>query len=292
MIPNIEVKGAVTKLRFDITNGWSQWLWLTSDNHFDAVACNRRLLKKHLDEAKARDALIFVFGDWFDAMQGRFDPRRSMNEVRPEYRADNYYDLIVDDAERFLTPYAQNLILITDGNHETAVETNANINLSDRLVKGLRGVGSPVMRGGYGGWVKFMFDLSGGLKKGPRQSKNLKYHHGYGGDAPVSDGMIQTKRQAVYLPDADIVVNGHNHNAYEAPLVRERISTQGVQSFDLVWYIRTSGYNQGYGDGSKGWAVRKGFRPTPIGGCWIHLTCNDQKVKIQPIEEIEPPEIS
>jgi len=291
MIPSIEVKGAVTKLRFDVSTGWEQWLWLTSDNHFDAVNCNRKTLKSHLDEAKARNALIFVFGDWFDAMQGRFDPRRSMSEVRPEYRADNYYDLIVDDSEKFLAPYAENIILITDGNHETAVEKNASINLTDRLVKGLRSKGSQVQRGGYGGWVKLLFDMSGGKRAGPRKSINIKYHHGSGGNAPVTKGVIQTNRQAVYLPDADIVVNGHNHQAYDVPLVRERISDLGVQYFDLVHYIRTSGYKQDYGDGGRGWAVEKGFAPSPIGGCWVHITCQIPKIKIQCIQEIEPPEI-
>jgi len=139
--------------------------------------------------------------------------------------------------------------------------------------------------------VKFMFDLSGGAKKGPRCSVNLKYYHGAGGNAPVTKGVIQTNRQATYLPDADIVVNGHNHQAYNLPLVRERLSAQGKQYFDLAYYIRTSGYKQDYGDGSKGWAVEKGFGPAPIGGCWIHLTCKDDRIHIQPIEEVEPPEV-
>jgi len=291
MIPIIEVRGAVTKLRFDITNGWEQWIWLTSDNHFDSIECNRHLLKKHLDEAKARNAYIFVFGDWFDGMQGRFDPRRSMAGVRKEYQSDNYYDLIVDDSLKFLKPYAGNILLMTDGNHETSIEKNANTNVLSNLIKDLHTEGSPVARGGYGGWVKFLFDLGGGKKCGPRRSLNLKYYHGAGGNAPVTKGVIQTNRQATYLPDADIVVNGHNHQAYNVPLVRERISVQGVQYFDLVHYIRTSGYKQDYGDGSHGWAVEKGFGPAPIGGCWLRLTCQDQQIKVQPIEEIEPPEV-
>lgn len=292
MIPTVEVKGVVTKLRFDVTTGWEQWLWLTSDNHFDAVNCNRKILKAHLDEAKSRGALIFIFGDWFDAMQGRFDPRRSMGEVRPEYRADNYYDLIVDDSEKFLAPYAENIALITDGNHETAVEKNASINLIDRLVRGLRAKGSPVMRGGYGGWIKMLIDMGGGKKSGPRTSVNIKYLHGYGGSAPVTKGVIQTNREAVYLPDAHIVVNGHNHQAYIVPITRERLRDSGKMDFDIQWHIRTSGYKQEYGDGSKGWAVEKGFSPAPIGGCWVRLYRDGNSIRIQCIQELEPPELA
>jgi hypothetical protein len=54
-------------------------------------------------------------------MQGRFDPRRDMDELRPEYRRNDYYDFVVRDAADFLEPYANNIALISDGNHELAV---------------------------------------------------------------------------------------------------------------------------------------------------------------------------
>jgi len=58
-------------------------IYLFSDVHFDSVMCNRKALEKHLNKAKEEDALIVLGGDWFDAMQGRFDPRSSLDELRP-----------------------------------------------------------------------------------------------------------------------------------------------------------------------------------------------------------------
>lgn len=95
-------------------------VYLLSDVHFDSVACDRGAVKRHLDKALNENALIIIGGDWFDAMQGKFDPRRNMDELRPEYRCEKYYDVVVEDSAEFLKPYAKNIIAVTQGNHELA----------------------------------------------------------------------------------------------------------------------------------------------------------------------------
>ena len=274
---------------FDIGPGWEQWCLLQSDVHFDSIYCNRALLTRHLDRAAQLNALVFIFGDFYDAMQGRFDPRRSMKELREEYRRDDYYDFVVTDAARFLAPYAPHLGLLARGNHETSVLKNANTDLMDRLVFALNTQhGSQVHIGGFGGWVRFMFSLL--LADGtpnPLHSLRLKYFHGAGAEAPVTRGVIQTNRQAVYLPDADVVVNGHNHNSYYVPIARERLSGKGVQYFDIQHHIRTPGYKQDYADGSGGWTVEKGGVPKPIGAVWMRLYYEGGGVKCQFLPDIE-----
>ena len=72
-----KVEGAVTSFYFDdALAGWEKLVYFTSDVRFDSARCYRESLKRHLDEAKKLGASISIFGDWFDAMQGRFDPRR------------------------------------------------------------------------------------------------------------------------------------------------------------------------------------------------------------------------
>lgn len=264
-------QGAVTTARVDYSGGNSEHLlFLSSDLHIDSIACNREKLINDLAEAKARNARILLFGDIFDAMQGRFDPRRSLDELRPEYRRQDYYDFVVKDVARILGPYAKNIMLITPGNHETAVLKNASISLIDRLVYVLNmEYGGKVLQGGYGGWVRFM--LSNG-EQGGRLSIKLKYHHGFGGDALVTRGVIHTNRQQVYINDADIIVNGHNHNAYYVPIVSESVSDSGKVVYHNTHHIRTPGYKQDYGDGMNGWAVEKGMVPKPLGGAFVKLS--------------------
>ena len=267
MIKVQQVSNACITVNIDgIAAGWEQWVMLSSDRHFDSVKCDRVLMKKHLELAKQRNALIIDCGDFFDAMQGRFDPRRSYGEMRPEYKEDVYLDAIVADAAKFMAPYAQNFLMIGHGNHDTSVIKNNSVDIVSNLVYHLnRDNGTSIKVGGYGGWVKFLFDT------GHKTSINLKYFHGGGGDSPVTRGIIDTARMAVYLPDAHIVVSGHNHNTYHAPLSRERITQRGTVYQDMIHFVRTPSYAIDYGDGTGGWHVERRGQPKPRGCVWVRF---------------------
>jgi hypothetical protein len=136
--------------------------------------------------------------------------------------------------------------------------------------------GANVQRGGYGGWIRFMFSSSGK----PRGSIKMKYHHGSGRSAQVTRGVIETNRQAVFLPDADVVWNGHNHQGYWLPISRERISNKGIQYHDIVHFIRTPGYKAGW-EASMGFDVEKIGAPTPIGAVWMRLIYNNGMINME-----------
>lgn len=244
--------------------------FVTSDLHIDSVYCDRDYLISDLKDAVSKNAKIVILGDLFDAMQGRFDPRRNMDELRPEYRRSDYYDFVIADVAKILEPFAKNIMLIADGNHELSVLKNAGTSLIDRLIERFSIMGYPIHKGGYGGWIRFMSEVNGV----PQGSIKLKYFHGAGGEAPVTRGAIQTNRQAVYLPDAEIVINGHSHNQLYIPIARERLSNKGNLYFDIQHHIRTPGYKQAYADGSTGWEVTRGGVPKPLGGVYITLYNN------------------
>jgi predicted phosphodiesterase len=248
----------------NISAGWEQYIMLVSDQHHDSPNCNRKLEKEHLDKAMEREALIFMGGDTFDAMQGKHDPRANYSHLEPFLKKDNYFDAIVDYNAEFYKPYASNIIMIGNGNHESSVLKHHNISLIDRLVKILNGDGKHIYVGGYGGWVRFLF-----YDSNQRSSLNMKYFHGAGSEAPVTKGVIQTARQAAYLPDADIVWNGHNHNEYVVAQPRERLSLKGKLYKDVQWFLRTPGYCDDYNWGSHGWAVEKGLAPKNFGCIWL-----------------------
>ena len=251
-------KGAVVTLESHETIK----LFVTSDVHFDSAHCNRAQFFTDLQEGIEEGAKIVIVGDFFDAMQGRFDPRRDMSHLRPEYRRPDYYDYIVEDAARLLKPYAQHIILITDGNHELSVLKNANTDITGRLVSSLSTARHSILRGGYGGII---------LVKNNRYTTPIKYFHGSGGESPVTRGAIQTNRQAVFLPDFQIVLNGHSHNTYWIPISRERVTEDGHHYFDLQHHVRTPGYAMTYGNGSGGWEVTRGGVPKPIGSSLIKI---------------------
>ena len=113
------------------------WVLLTSDRHHDNPHCNQELEKKHLDEAKERNAVIIDYGDLFCAMQGKFDRRASKDDIRPEHQHGNYLDKLVATATEFYAPYANNFAVMGPGNHETAMLKHHETNLTERLVERL-----------------------------------------------------------------------------------------------------------------------------------------------------------
>lgn len=270
-----------------VTKEFEKWFLLVSDRHFDSVDTNRDFQIEHLELAKKRDAHVLEFGDTFDAMQGKWDPRRSYDSLRPEYKSDKYLDLIVKDAVKTFTPYADRFLLFGRGNHESSVMKNNNVDLISNLVHGLNLVpGARIQAGGYGGWVKFTFKIGGTQSI----SINLKYHHGAGGGGPVTRGVIQTNRQAVYLPDADIIVNGHTHDSWYVPIQRERISKNGEIYQDTQHHIRITSYKDEYKDGSTGFHVETWKPPKPVGAVWLrfsrHVDKRRSKIRVEPTLDI------
>jgi hypothetical protein len=248
--------------------GWEQWLLLMSDNHHDSIYCDRKLEKRHLSQAKERDAMICVFGDLFCAMQGAYDPRKSMDDIRPEDVGEDYLDRIVRHAVEDYAPFAKQFLLIGKGNHESNILKRHHTCLVSSLVHRLNSDhGGKIHVGGYGGWIRFLFNIH----KTKRTSRNLKYHHGSGGGGPVTKGVIQTNRQAVYLPDAHVVVNGHTHDAWYVPIARERLNAAGFVGRDLLHFVRTPGYKDEYGDGSGGWWNETWKPPKPLGAVWLRF---------------------
>lgn len=259
----------VLTVRFDeIASGWEQWVLLTSDRHHDSPDCDRKLERVHLELAKKRNALIFDFGDLFDAMQGKFDPRRSMDDIRPEDVCETYLDSIVMHAAEDYAEYVKNWVLIGYGNHETSIRKHNGTDLISNLVFRMNTeYGGKIQQGFMGGWVRFMFTIV----KTKRMSRTLYYHHGGGGGGPVTRGVIQSNRQGLYLPDADIVVNGHTHDSWVLPRARARLSKKGRTYQDLLWFVRLPGYKNDYGDGAEGYHIEKWKDPRPRGAAWLRF---------------------
>lgn len=266
-----------------VSMGWEQWILLSADRHHDSIYCDRKLERLHLQQAQERGALIADFGDLFCAMQGKYDPRSSMDDIRREDVGQDYLDRIVLHAAEDYGPYAENFIVIGKGNHESNIRKRHGHDLISSLVHRLNADhGGQIHVGGYGGWIRFMFKIN----KTVNQSLKLKYHHGAGGGGPVTKGVIQSNRQAVYLPDADIVVNGHTHDSWHLPIARERLTNKGKVTRDLLHFIRTPGYKDEYNDGDSGFHIETWKPPKPIGAVWLRFYLEDKTIMTDVIQAV------
>lgn len=243
---------------------------LISDVHFDHPKCKRDVLKKHLDEAVKRGAKIMVNGDTFCIMQGVNDKRHTKSDVRPEHMGINYFDLVIDEAVEWWSPYAEHIIFFAYGNHETSVIKKNEFDILQRFVQLLNFKNNTSIHvGGYSGWVKFS------AFRGGRSCNGLmKYHHGYGGGGAVTRGTIQHYRMANSVMNADVIWMGHVHELYHITSIKEYVKTNKRTEvcFKHVHEVRTATYKEEFNDGSFGWHVERGAPPKPLGGYWMEVS--------------------
>lgn len=228
---------------------------LMSDVHFDSKDCDRKLLFTHLDQAKEMNAPVLIFGDFFDCMQGKYDPRHDKDNVRPEYQGADYFDRVVDDAVHKLRDYP--IHVVSQGNHELSVLKRHETNLTKRFAQG---VGA--RHGKYSGWVRFS---AKNATENDRDSINLMFHHGFGGNAPVSKGQIIHERLAAMIM-ANIYVTGHNHQCWVMYRTRRILTAKGSERLVNAAHINLSTYKK-----QGEWDEMKGYGPAVRGACWLRL---------------------
>jgi hypothetical protein len=278
-----EVSRNVHTIKCTYKAGWEQWFLLMSDQHHDHPYCNEKLLIKHLDQAVERGAGILSFGDWVCGMQAKFDKRGSKSKLKSEHQVDNYADALVESEASFLSKYAENLCVFARGNHEESLSRRLETDIIQRIVDTINlktKPKSPVYAGGYGGWVKFLFESP---SKGGRTSFNLKYRHSGGSLGTVTRGTLGVNRMALDSPDADIIVSGDNHEEWQMTVVQERLSEQGKISHREQVHIKLPTYKDEFNDGHSGWHVETNKSPRPQGAMWLRFYYEGGEIKMETI---------
>ena len=160
------------------------WCLLRSDAHHDNPHSDNLMEKRHLDECVERKGFVLDNGDAFCAMQGKGDPRASKDDIKEEHKGGNYLDKLVDTYAEFLKPYAESILVMGKGNHESAVYKHRETDLTQRLVNLLNGkTNANIKAGQIANWI----GIRGRTIKGSRKSHGtlwLYMFHGAGGEDP------------------------------------------------------------------------------------------------------------
>lgn len=268
----------ILKHVFDTTSKSQKYLML-SDIHWDNPKCNRELLEKHLKQAQRENAKVLVNGDFFCLMQGKGDPRRSKDDIRPEHNKANYLDALILDAVEWWGKYKDVLLFIGYGNHETSIIKHQETDVLQRFVDLFNATHKPkhtLQAGGYGGWVVMQYNIirnrNGVTNMESQMSKYIHYFHGSGGGGPVTANMIQHQRNSAYLEGADLIWIGHTHDSFYHTRTKHSINktTFKPENKDIE-FMQTPSYKQEFDDRHSGWHVERGAPPKPLGGYWLDL---------------------
>jgi hypothetical protein len=239
---------------------------LLSDLHIDNPKCDRELLFKVLDQAKAENAYILIFGDLFCLMQGKGDPRRSKGDIRPEHNKPNYIDAVIKDTAKLLKPYANNILLLADGNHETSIIKHIEVDSIDYLVSYLHKVNPEIVHMGYQGF----YIINSSIKNGMDKEALLFFHHG-AFSGPVTKGTTSVARYSS-ITKADVVVSGHTHDSWyvEHPFYDVNTFNKNV-CIKTQHHIKTGTFKQEYLQ-PNGFQIEKTVLPKPLGGWWMEFS--------------------
>lgn len=251
------------------------WVLAASDRHWDNPKSNRALQKEHLDEARDRRAAVIDIGDLFCMMQLPGDRRATKGGTRPEDEKQNYFDRVNRGAIQWFSPYAKNIAILGEGNHETAVLKYTTSSPTERLAEGLQLHGSPCVAMGYRGWIRIVYRRST-----QRFTKLVYFHHGEGGGAPVTRGIINASRRAVYCPQADIVLSGHIHKHLVTPIERFKLSQNGTETADEQLHIQLPTYKQAHAGQSGGWEHERGIPPWSQGAVWLRFFVKNEQLLV------------
>ena len=274
-----ELNRKIHLVEFDnFTSGKEKNFLFISDIHFDSKKCDRKLLKKHLDQAIEKDASIIIVGDVFDIMGTKHDKRSTKDLIRDEYLGGNYIDLVIKDVANFLVPYAKNILLISEGNHESAIRKFKETDILDRLIERLNfTTDSKIYRGGYSGYILLKFNIS---INGGRRPYTIHYHHGHEGGRRSKGTLAIDTDMAKWV--ADIYLSGHSHHKWHFPMSREKVSTNGVLKQTEIHHFRLGSYKKL--DEYGGWAIEKKFEQPRLGGYWCKFYLYSDETHTEIIE--------
>jgi len=255
-----------------------------SDLHWDNPKCDRSTLKRHMDYAVSEGAKILVNGDFFCLMQGKYDPRGNKKDIRPEHNKANYLDAVIETAVDWFAPYANHLIFIGYGNHETNILKRQETDMIQRfadLFNYTHKPEIPISVGGYGGWLTVQFKVN----KTIRKSYTIHYFHGSGGGGAVTKGTIQHQRKMADIEGAHCIWMGHVHELYTMVQTKATLDKNRIPTLRDVLHLRTGAYKEEYQEGAFGWHIERGAPPKPIGGVMLEVGVN-KKVEVYAIPTI------
>jgi hypothetical protein len=224
---------------------------IVGDPHLEALSHNRELFLRDLDAAKARGDSVWIIGDTWSLILPR-DLKR-FTQGRHGGKQDAIINQAVTYAFDVLKPYADNIDIMLLGNHEAEVIKRHHTDILALLIDRLNQVktkgaykdsdgNARIAHAGYTAWVQVQFQKEYKGKRSWSTSNMVWLHHGRGGGAPVTKGMIDANRIRASR-FADVYAIGHKHTSIHDSQRFEYCDSYGNKK--VVWqdFVIVGGYS-------------------------------------------------
>jgi len=210
-------------------------------------------MKKDFDIASKEGRRILINGDIAEQITPGDKKRWTASKMNS-----NRDDVLNEQLQlcfEFLKPYADDLDVIGRGNHDISPIKYDAFDLVGALIGMLNQVktNGSIHSAAYQGYIQYK--LKPTTKKKGSTPFTIYMHHGAGGSAPVSKGMIDFNR-IVYSHNADLFWIGHKHTAIQDNgIVQDGLDKMGNYEQKVRKAIITPGYKQSVIDTDKGYRV-------------------------------------
>jgi hypothetical protein len=200
---------------------------------------DRAALVADLEYAAKLGSRILIAGDIFTLILPK--DKRSSGRHRERDGLDAIVDKEVNEAAEVLMPYADLVDMLGVGNHDVVAlreyYTDAVNRVRFKLQEGRSKKLQPIRHGGYTGFIIMNF-----AGRSRHRTRDIWYwHHGRGGGAEVTKGMIDMNR-VIAGNRASVYWIGHKHtNAGDIPRIRE-VDHFGKILTKSVVMLFTAGY--------------------------------------------------
>lgn len=268
--------------------------WLMSDLHIGANGNDYKLINRELAEAKKNGDRILVNGDVFDLILPSDRKRFSLSALHKRIHRVDILNAALEWGEEIFAPYADLIDMIGLGNHESSIEKHGSSDLVAMLIDKLRvhqkNKDHVIHYGGYTGFIDYRFRGRNSERIGRSRRFVIYYHHGSGGDSPVTKGMIDFARK--HWVRADVMWMGHKHNKIGSVIRTMRCPMEGEQPIlEEQRQVFTGAYYHTY-EGQSQESVRKngrrsnyaadrGMAPQGKGGTRIIVRLVGQNVELE-----------
>ena len=263
-------------------------LWVFSDVHAGSPNSDIERWRRDMDEAMARGDWLMCIGDFFDCILPTDHRRYTQSGLIPRLRdRDDITSELMDYGVELMSPYAERLILWGAGNHEKEMlhHHHADIinlclgRLNEQLKNKKGKTKHKISHGGYSGYLQIAARRKKNNGKdrttGKRKSWKIHYHHGSGGESPVTKGMINANRSRISFV-ADTYLFGHHHHRWADDCRIIDVTPQGKIIAHESKIVQTGGYLRAYGKEAEpgrhleiGYEEYRKMLPKPQGGARV-----------------------